>query len=62
MKFPIYRFSRRVVRDFRRNQGLLLAGAVAYYTLLSLIPLFTLLLVGLTHIFERERLIASVSA
>lgn len=61
MKFPIYAFVRRVLRDFGRNQGLLLAGAVAYYTLLSLIPLFTLLLVGLSHFFERERLIATVA-
>ena len=32
----------RLAADFRRNQGLLLAGAVAYYTLLSLVPLFAL--------------------
>jgi membrane protein len=61
LKFPIYRFARRVLRDFMRNQGLLLAGAVAYYTLLSLIPLFTLLLVGLSQVFDRERLIATVA-
>jgi len=28
----------RVLRDFRRNQGLLLSGAVAFYTLLSIVP------------------------
>jgi hypothetical protein len=28
-----------VLKHFRANQGLLLAGAVAYYTLLSLVPL-----------------------
>ena len=61
VKFPLYPFVRRVLRDFMRNQGLLLAGAVAYYTLLSLIPLATLLLVGLSHFFDRERLIATVS-
>jgi membrane protein len=62
VNFPIYPFARRVLRDFMRNQGLLLAGAVAYYTLLSLIPLFTLLLVGLSQVFDRERLITTVSS
>ena len=42
----------RVLRSFRRNQGLLLAGAVAYYTLLSIIPMFALILVGLSHFIE----------
>ena len=32
-------FALRVLRAFRANQGLLLAGAVAYYTLLSIVPL-----------------------
>jgi uncharacterized BrkB/YihY/UPF0761 family membrane protein len=30
------------LRAFRANQGLLLAGAVAYYTLLSIVPLLIL--------------------
>jgi hypothetical protein len=34
-------FLLRVVRRFIGNQGLLLAGAVAYYTLLSIVPLST---------------------
>jgi membrane protein len=32
-------FALAVVKQFRANQGVLLAGAVAYYTLLSLVPL-----------------------
>ena len=36
------RFSVDVLKGFRENQGLLLAGAVAYYTLLSIIPMFAL--------------------
>ena len=32
-------FALAVLRGFRANQGVLLAGAVAYYTLLSLVPL-----------------------
>ena len=41
---------------FKRNQGLLLAGAVAYYTLLSVIPMLALILVGLSHFIEGEQL------
>jgi len=35
-------FALRALKGFQANQGLLLAGAVAYYTLLSLIPLLIL--------------------
>ncbi len=54
-------FSQRVLSGFRRNQGLLLAGAVAYYMLLSIVPLFALLLVGLSHLYAPQALIATVS-
>lgn len=39
-------------RFFFTNQGLLLAGAVAFYALLSLVPLIGLLLVGLSTIVD----------
>lgn len=45
---------------FRANQGILLSGAIAYYTLLSIIPLFTLILTGLSHFFAEEQLLAIV--
>jgi YihY family inner membrane protein len=45
-----------VLSGFKRNQGLLLAGAVAYYTLLSIIPMLALILVGLSHFIEEEQL------
>jgi membrane protein len=51
-------FLRQVVADFRANQGLLLSGAIAYYTLLSIIPLFTLALVASSHFFTDQQLIA----
>jgi len=54
-------FFGRLFHDFRRNQGLLLAGAVAYNTLLSLIPLFALLLVALSHLVD-ERLLTHTVA
>jgi len=34
-------FTLRVLKAFQKNQGLLLSGALAYYILLSVIPLFT---------------------
>lgn len=56
----VWDFVRRVLGDFRRNQGFLLASAVAYNTLLSIVPLFALLLVGLSHIVARQRLVDTV--
>ena len=53
-------FLLRVLRSFRANQGLLLSGAIAYYTLLSIIPLFILLLVVLSHFVDTPQLLAIV--
>ena len=36
-------FTLQVLKAFQKNQGLLLSGALAYYILLSVIPLFTLI-------------------
>src|SRR5437016_3542432 len=55
------RFIGVVLSRFRANQGLLLAGAVAYYTLLSLIPLLILLLIALSHVIDEARLLATLS-
>jgi len=54
-------FPLRVLRGFMRNQGLLLAGAVAYYTLLSIVPLSILALIVLTHFIEEQHLIYTLS-
>ncbi|MHB8881300.1 MAG: YihY/virulence factor BrkB family protein [Thermodesulfovibrionales bacterium] len=54
-------FLLRVVRGFKRNQGLLLSGAVAYYTLLSIVPLSILALVVLSHFIGEERLFHTLS-
>jgi YihY family inner membrane protein len=53
-------FLARAVADFHRNQGLLLSGAVAYYTLLSIVPLFALLLVGLSHFVDEQTLLETM--
>jgi membrane protein len=55
-------FALAVIKQFRANQGLLLAGAVAYYTLLSLVPLLILILLALSHIVDEERLLETLRA
>jgi membrane protein len=50
-------FALRVLKGFRANQGLLLAGAVAYYALLSLVPLLILVMILLSHAIPPERLL-----
>ena len=55
-------FALSVIKQFRANQGLLLAGAVAYYTLLSLVPLLILILLALSHIVDEERLLITLRA
>ncbi len=54
-------FVMRVLHDFRRHQGLLLSGAVAYYTLLSIVPMSILALIGLSHYIEEEELFHTLS-
>ncbi|MGD2137371.1 MAG: YihY/virulence factor BrkB family protein [Gammaproteobacteria bacterium] len=61
LRHPL-RFVARVLKDFRRNQGLLLSGACAYYTLLSIVPLFTLLLIVLSRFMDREQLLGTIAA
>jgi YihY family inner membrane protein len=53
-------FVLRVLRSFRANQGLLLAGAVAYYTLLSLVPLLILILIALSQVIDQGELLATL--
>jgi len=54
-------FLNSVWRDFRRNQGFLLAGAIAYYTLLSIVPLSILGLIVLSHYVEKGVLFQTLS-
>jgi YihY family inner membrane protein len=57
----IISFGIDVLRGFKRNQGLLLSGAVAYYTLLSFIPLSILILIVLSHFVGEEQLFSTIS-
>lgn len=54
-------FPLRVLREFMNNQGLLLSAAVAYYTLLSIVPLSIIALMVLTHFIEERQLILTLS-
>jgi membrane protein len=53
-------FALVVLKGFRANQGVLLAGAVAYYTLLSLVPLLILVLIVLSHLFSEDQLLLTL--
>ena len=50
-------FAGDVIKGFRANQGFLLAGAVAYYTLLSLVPMLALILIVLSHLTDLQLLL-----
>ncbi|HEX9451543.1 MAG TPA: YihY/virulence factor BrkB family protein, partial [Burkholderiales bacterium] len=54
------RFALQVLRAFRANQGLLLAGAVAYYTLLSMVPLLILIVIALSHFIDQAELLETL--
>ena len=62
MTGSLFAFGGRVVSGFQRSQGFLLAGAVAYYTLLAIVPLFVVLLVGLSQVVDEHRLLDTVAS
>jgi YihY family inner membrane protein len=51
----------QTLRGFRANQGLLLAGAVAYYALLSIVPFLMLVVVALSHFIDQAELLSTLS-
>lgn len=53
-------FARRVLKGFQSNQGLLLAGAVAYYALLSVVPLLILVVIALSHWVDQGALLSTL--
>ena len=59
LKHP-WDFVRRVLRSFRAHQGLLLAGAVAYYALLSIVPLLILSVIALSHFVPQDALLGTL--
>lgn len=53
-------FALRTLKSFRANQGLLLAGAVAYYALLSVVPLLVLIVIALSHFVDSGELLQTL--
>lgn len=54
------RFAWEAAKAFKANQGLLLAGAVAYYALLSIVPLLILSVMVLSRFIAEDELFATV--
>ena len=53
-------FAVGTLKSFRANQGLLLGGAVAYYALLSIVPLLILTVIVLSHVIEQGELLLTL--
>src|SRR5438128_5632770 len=54
-------FAWQTLKAFRANQGLLLAGAVAYYALLSIVPLLILSAIALTYFIDQKELLDTLA-
>jgi membrane protein len=59
LRHPL-RFLWEALKSFRANQGLLLAGAVAYYALLSIVPLLIVSVIALSHVIDRRELLVTI--
>jgi YihY family inner membrane protein len=53
-------FLLQTLKGFKANQGLLLAGAVAYYALLSIVPLLILTVMVLSELIDQHELLATI--
>ena len=53
-------FALGTLKAFRANQGLLLAGAIAYYALLSIVPLLILIAIALSHVVDQRELLQTL--
>ena len=53
-------FALRVLKAFQSNQGMLLAGAVAYYALLSIVPLLILMVIALSQVINQDVLLETL--
>jgi YihY family inner membrane protein len=54
-------FILRTLKAFRANQGMLLAGAVAYYALLSIVPLLILIVIALSNLVGQQTLLDNLA-
>jgi membrane protein len=53
-------FAIQTLKSFRANQGLLLAGALAYYALLSIVPLLILTVIALSYVIDQAELLQTL--
>ncbi|MBK6596112.1 MAG: YihY/virulence factor BrkB family protein [Burkholderiales bacterium] len=53
-------FALQTLRGFNKNQGMMLAGAIAYYALLSMVPLLILSIIALTHLVDKADLLIAL--
>jgi membrane protein len=53
-------FALQVLKAFQANQGLLLAGAVAYYALLSIVPMLILMVIVLSQVIDQAELLVTL--
>ena len=63
LKEPLARpgaFFWQALKAFKKNQGLLLAGAVAYNALLSIVPMLILFVIALSHFIDPELLLETL--
>ncbi len=60
VKHPLA-FVWQTLKGFKANQGLLLAGAVAYYALLSIVPFLMLVVVALSHVIDQDELLETLA-
>ena len=60
LKNPVA-FALKVLKGFQANQGLLLAGAVAYYALLSIVPLLILIVIALSQAIDQDVLLVTLN-
>jgi YihY family inner membrane protein len=56
-----FSFALRTLKAFRANQGVLLAGAVAYYALLSIVPLLILIVIVLSRFVGQQELLDTLA-
>jgi membrane protein len=53
-------FALQTLRGFNKNQGMMLAGAIAYYALLSMVPLLILSIIALSHLVDKTDLLIAL--
>lgn len=53
-------FALQTLRGFSNNQGLLLAGAIAHYALLSVLPLLIVSVIALSHLVDQAELLRTL--